>query len=139
MSTIPQNQELLNQLVSLLQAHRPLFLRQERVFQRAHWLHNPQSPVLKRGIHMAQRRFNGSWLLPEENGCSRAPPALAVGLTPRRLCGCPILDGPGLVQPLLKQISLLSRQKAYSKCQSLEERRKSGALLTNSLTKRQLN
>ena len=33
MSTIPQNQELLNQLISLLQAHRSLF-RQERVFQR---------------------------------------------------------------------------------------------------------
>jgi len=33
MTTIPQNQELLNQLISLLQAHRPLF-RQERVFQR---------------------------------------------------------------------------------------------------------
>ena len=157
MSTIPQNQELLNQLISLLQAHRPLF-RQERVFQRvallviaelvvfarhtitqllmgvgltevdwsswyrlfsharfpydeacavmvaetlkhvepealyvvagdgtqtrrssrkmegAHWLHNPQSPVFKRGIHIAQRWFNGSWLLPEENGYSRALP-----------------------------------------------------------------
>jgi hypothetical protein len=157
MSTIPQNQELLNQLVSLLQAHRSLF-RQERVFQRvallviaelvvfarhtitqllmgvgltqvdwsawyrlfsqgrfpydeacavmvaetvkhvgpeelyvvagdgtqtrrssrkmegAHWLHNPQSPVFKRGIHIAQRWFNGSWLLPEEDGYSRALP-----------------------------------------------------------------
>jgi hypothetical protein len=157
MSTIPQNQELLNQLIGLLQAHRPLF-RQERVFQRvallviaevvvfarhtvtqlllglgltqvdwscwyrlfsrsrfpydeacavmvaetvrhvapeapyvvagdgtqtrrssrqmegAHWLHNPQSPVFKRGIHIAQRWFNGSWLMPEENGYSRAVP-----------------------------------------------------------------
>lgn len=157
MSTIPQNQELLNHLISLLQAHRPLF-RQERVFQRvallavaeivvfarhtltqllmsigqterdwsswyrlfnrrrfpydaasavllketlqhvgpdelyvvagdgtqtrrsslkmegSHWLHNPQSPVFKRGIHIAQRWFNGSWLVPEENGYSRAVP-----------------------------------------------------------------
>ena len=157
MSTIPQNQELLNQLTQLLQAHRHLF-RQERVFQRvallvvaelvvfarhtitqllmglgltemdwsswyrlfshgrfpydeasavlfgetlkhvavndvyvvagdgtqtrrssrkmegAHWLHNPQSPVFKRGIHIAQRWFNGSWLLPAENGYSRALP-----------------------------------------------------------------
>ena len=157
MSTIPQNQELLNQLTQLLQAHRRLF-RQERVFQRvallvvaelvvfarhtitqllmglgltemdwsswyrlfshgrfpydeasavlfgetlkhvavndvyvvagdgtqtrrssckmegAHWLHNPQSPVFKRGIHIAQRWFNGSWLLPAENGYSRAVP-----------------------------------------------------------------
>ena len=157
MTTIPQNQELLNQLTQLLQAHRHLF-RQERVFQRvallvvaelvvfarhtitqllmgvglteldwsswyrlfshgrfpydeasavlfgetlkhvavndvyvvagdgtqtrrssrkmegAHWLHNPQSPVFKRGIHIAQRWFNGSWLLPAENGYSRALP-----------------------------------------------------------------
>ena len=40
----------------------------------AHWLHNPQSPVFKRGIHIAQRWFNGSWLIPEENGYSRAVP-----------------------------------------------------------------
>ena len=40
----------------------------------AHWLHNPQSPVFRRGIHIAQRWFNGSWLLPAENGYSRAVP-----------------------------------------------------------------
>jgi hypothetical protein len=40
----------------------------------AHWLHNPQSPVFKRGIHIAQRWFNGSWLMPAENGYSRAMP-----------------------------------------------------------------
>ena len=40
----------------------------------AHWLYNPQSPVFKRGIHIAQRWFNGSWLLPAENGYSRAVP-----------------------------------------------------------------
>ncbi len=157
MTTISQNAELLNQLIQLLQAHRPLF-RQERVFQRvallvlaelvvfarhtitqllmgigltqtdwsswyrlfsqrrfpydaasgvlfaetlshiapdevyvvagdgtqtrrssrkmegAHWLHNPQSPVFKRGIHIAQRWFHGSWLLPAEKGYSRAMP-----------------------------------------------------------------
>lgn len=157
MTTIPQNQELLNHLTQLLKAHRALF-RQERVFQRvallvvaelvvfarhtvtqllmglgltqtdwsswyrlfshgrfryeqasgvlfgetlkhvapdelyvvagdgtqtrrssrkiegAHWLPNPQSPVFKRGIHLAQRWFNGSWLLPAENGYSRALP-----------------------------------------------------------------
>ena len=38
------------------------------------WLHNPRSPVFKRGIHRAQRWFNGSWLLPDENGYSRALP-----------------------------------------------------------------
>ncbi len=157
MTTIPQNDELLKHLATLLRAHRPLF-RQERVFQRvvwlvvaelvvfarhtvtqllmslgwterdwsgwyrlfsrgrfpydgasavlvgetlkhvgadewyvvagdgtqtrrssgrlegAGWLHNPQSPVFRRGIHIAQRWFNGSWLLPGENGYSRAVP-----------------------------------------------------------------
>ena len=157
MTTIPQNEQLLNHLTQLLQAHRPIF-KQERVFQRvallviaeivvfarhtitqllmgvgltdldwsswyrlfshsrfpydaasevlfaqtvphvaadewyvvagdgtqtrrssrkmegAHWLHNPQSPVFKRGIHIGQRWFNGSWLLPAENGYSRAVP-----------------------------------------------------------------
>lgn len=157
MTTIPRNEELLNQLVALLKAHRSVF-SQERVFQRvallvvaeivvfarhtvtqllmgigqtqtnwsswyrlfsrgrfpyeaagavlfgetlehvgadelyvvagdgtqtrrssgkmegAHWLHNPQSPVFKRGIHIAQRWFNGSWLVPAEKGYSRAIP-----------------------------------------------------------------
>ncbi len=157
MTTIPQNDKLLNQLTELLKAHRSLF-RQERVFQRvvqlvvaeivvfarhtvtqlllgightqadwsswyrlfsrgrfpydeasavlfgetlkhvpaeevyvvaddgtqtrrssckmegAGWLHNPLSPVFKRGIHVAQRWFNGSWLLPPEDGYSRAVP-----------------------------------------------------------------
>ena len=38
------------------------------------WLHNPVSPVFKRGIHRAQRWFNGSWLTPAEKGYSRALP-----------------------------------------------------------------
>lgn len=48
--------------------------RSSRKIEGAHWLHNPQSPVFKRGIHIAQRWFNGSWLLPAENGYSRALP-----------------------------------------------------------------
>jgi hypothetical protein len=48
--------------------------RSSRRMEGAHWLHNPQSPVFKRGIHIAQRWFNGSWLMPEENGYSRAVP-----------------------------------------------------------------
>lgn len=48
--------------------------RSSRKMEGAHWLHNPQSPVFKRGIHIAQRWFNGSWLLPAENGYSRAMP-----------------------------------------------------------------
>jgi len=157
MNTIPQNQQLINELRNLLEAHRPV-LGQRRVYERvvwlvlaeivvfarhtvtqllmglgftegdwsawyrlfsqgrfrydevsevlfkesmkhvaedelyvvagdgtqtrrsskkmegAHWLHNPQSPVFKRGIHIAQRWFNGSWLLPAEAGYSRAVP-----------------------------------------------------------------
>lgn len=38
------------------------------------WLHNPRSPAFKRGIHRAQRWFNGSWLMPAEQGYSRALP-----------------------------------------------------------------
>ena len=48
--------------------------RSSRKMEGAHWLHNPQSPVFKRGIHIAQRWFNGSWLLPADNGYSRAVP-----------------------------------------------------------------
>ena len=48
--------------------------RSSKKMEGAHWLHNPQSPVFKRGIHIAQRWFNGSWLLPAENGYSRAVP-----------------------------------------------------------------
>lgn len=157
MTTIPQNKELLNQLIQLLEAHRGIY-KQERIYQKtallliaeilvfarhtvtqlllslgqaeadwsswyrlfsqgrfpyerasevlfgetvkhvgeeavyvvagdgtqtrrssgkmegAHWLHNPQSPVFKRGIHIAQRWFNGSWLIPAEKGYSRAVP-----------------------------------------------------------------
>lgn len=48
--------------------------RSSKKMEGANWLHNPQSPVFKRGIHIAQRWFNGSWLMPAENGYSRAVP-----------------------------------------------------------------
>lgn len=48
--------------------------RSSRKMEGAGWLHNPQSPVFKRGIHIAQRWFNGSWLIPAEKGYSRAVP-----------------------------------------------------------------
>lgn len=157
MSTIPQNNELLKQLLGLLQAHRGVF-KQERVYQRVvalvvaevfvfarhtvtqllmalgmtgqdwsamyrvfsrglfdyeaasqvlfgetlkhvgekdvyvlagdgtqtprssrklegvGWLRNLRTPPFKMGIHLAQRWFNGSWLLPSEAGYSRALP-----------------------------------------------------------------
>jgi hypothetical protein len=157
MTTIPQNEELLNQLFELLAAHRSLY-GQERVYQRmvslvlaevfsfgrhtvtqllltlgmndsdwsawyrlwsagrfkaeassavlvgetlkhvaaeavyvvvgdgtqtprsssrmegVGWLRNPRTPPFKLGIHRAQRWFNGSWLLPEAEGYSRALP-----------------------------------------------------------------
>lgn len=49
--------------------------RSSRKMEGAHWLHNPLSPVFKRGIHVAQRWFHGSWLLPvDQNGYTRAIP-----------------------------------------------------------------
>jgi len=38
------------------------------------WLKDPRTPPFKPGIHRAQRWSNGSWLIPEENGYSRAMP-----------------------------------------------------------------
>lgn len=38
------------------------------------WLRNLRTPPFKVGIHLAQRWFNGSWLLPSEQGYSRALP-----------------------------------------------------------------
>jgi hypothetical protein len=38
------------------------------------WLRNLRTPPFRVGIHLAQRWFNGSWLLPSEQGYSRALP-----------------------------------------------------------------
>lgn len=38
------------------------------------WLRNMRTPPFMVGIHAAQRWFNGSWLIPQENGYSRAVP-----------------------------------------------------------------
>jgi len=38
------------------------------------WLRNPRTPPFRIGIHAAQRWFNGSWLMPAEEGYSRALP-----------------------------------------------------------------
>lgn len=48
--------------------------RTSRKIEGAHWLANPRSPVFKRGIHIAQRWFNGSWLVPAVAGYSLAIP-----------------------------------------------------------------
>jgi hypothetical protein len=48
--------------------------RRSQKIEGSSWLHHPCSPVFKRGIHRAQRWFNGSWLLPAERGYSRALP-----------------------------------------------------------------
>ena len=48
--------------------------RSSQKLEGSSWLHAPRSPVFKRGIHRAQRWFNGSWLTPAENGYSRALP-----------------------------------------------------------------
>lgn len=38
------------------------------------WLRSARSPAFKVGIHKAQRWFHGAWLMPAENGYSRAMP-----------------------------------------------------------------
>lgn len=38
------------------------------------WLRNLRTPPFQVGIHLAQRWFHGAWLLPAENGYSRALP-----------------------------------------------------------------
>ncbi|MEJ2150100.1 MAG: hypothetical protein P8Z40_11525 [Chloroflexota bacterium] len=48
--------------------------RSSRKMEGAGWLRHPRTPAFKVGIHAAQRWFNGSWLMPEEKGYSRALP-----------------------------------------------------------------
>lgn len=48
--------------------------RSSRKMEGAGWLRNLRTPPFMVGIHAAQRWFNGSWLIPEENGYSRAVP-----------------------------------------------------------------
>jgi len=48
--------------------------RSSRKMEGAGWLRNMRTPPFRVGIHAAQRWFNGSWLVPEENGYSRAIP-----------------------------------------------------------------
>lgn len=48
--------------------------RSSRKVEGTSWLHNPLSPAFRRGIHMAQRWYHGSWLAPAEDGYSRAVP-----------------------------------------------------------------
>jgi hypothetical protein len=48
--------------------------RTSRTMEGTGWLRCPRTPVFKGGIHRAQRWFNGSWLMPAEQGYSRAMP-----------------------------------------------------------------
>ena len=48
--------------------------RSSRKIEGTGYLVNHRTPPFKRGIHLAQRWFNGSWLMPPENGYSRAMP-----------------------------------------------------------------
>jgi len=48
--------------------------RSSRKIEGAGWLRNMRTPPFMVGIHAAQRWFNGSWLVPEEKGYSRAIP-----------------------------------------------------------------
>ena len=42
--------------------------RSSRKLEGSGWLRNLRTPPFMVGIHAAQRWFNGSWLIPEENG-----------------------------------------------------------------------
>ena len=48
--------------------------RSSRDLEGSGWLRNMRTPPFLVGIHAAQRWFNGSWLMPEEDGYSRAVP-----------------------------------------------------------------
>lgn len=48
--------------------------RSSRKIEGAGWLRNLRTPPFMVGIHAAQRWFNGSWLIPQEGGYSRAVP-----------------------------------------------------------------
>jgi hypothetical protein len=48
--------------------------RSSRKLEGVGWLRNLRTPPFKVGIHLAQRWFNGSWLVPSEAGYSRALP-----------------------------------------------------------------
>jgi hypothetical protein len=48
--------------------------RSSRNMEGAGWLRNLRTPPFMVGIHAAQRWFNGSWLMPAEEGYSRAVP-----------------------------------------------------------------
>lgn len=48
--------------------------RSSHKMEGAWWLRNPRTPPFMVGVHAAQRWFNGSWLLPQEQGYSRAVP-----------------------------------------------------------------
>lgn len=48
--------------------------RSSQKMEGAGWLRNLRTPPFRVGIHTAQRWFNGSWLLPQEHGYSRAVP-----------------------------------------------------------------
>lgn len=48
--------------------------RSSRKLEGAGWLRHPRTPPFKLGIHAAQRWFHGSWLVPPEQGYSRAVP-----------------------------------------------------------------
>lgn len=48
--------------------------RSSRKMEGSGWLRNLRTPPFMVGIHAAQRWCNGSWLMPEENGYSRALP-----------------------------------------------------------------
>ena len=50
--------------------------RSSNKLEGAGWLRNLRTPPFRLGIHRSQRWFHGAWLMPAENGYSRAMPLL---------------------------------------------------------------
>jgi hypothetical protein len=58
--------------------------RDSQQMEGSSWLKCPRNPPFKRGIHRAQRFFHGAWLMPPEDGYSRALPLrLLPAFTPK--------------------------------------------------------
>jgi hypothetical protein len=85
MLTVPLNEEAVNRILlrETLRHVEPEELyviggdgvqiwRDSRTMEGTSWLKCPRTPVWRPGIHRAQRFLNGSWLVPPEQGYSRA-------------------------------------------------------------------
>lgn len=81
------------------------------------WLRNLRTPVFRTGIHHAQRWFNGCWMMPAEQGYSRALPLQWLPAFPpkaHRAVTAPCSEGAAAIQFLewvLTQLRELGRSQ----------------------------